>query len=335
MMAEVNMWMVRAGQGGRQADEFREKGHVGIGWEEIGDLSAFADKASLVQEYRSRFPDWPDGRRLSAASQLIRFRDEMAAGDRVLTYDSSRRIYHVGTITGEYRHDTAVLPPCENVRAVEWQAELDRDRLSLAARNSLGSTLTLFRLSDAVRQEIEALLSGQATAPVPAEEQDDGEDEEALLKRYREEAVEIIKDRVSRLDAWEMQSLVAGLLRAMGYKTRESSPGPDRGVDVIASPDGFGFESPRIVVEVKHRPHTAMGAQEVRSFLGGRHGDDKGLYVSTGGFTKEARYEADRAKIPLMLMDLNGLVTALMEHYDHADSETRALVPLTRLFWPA
>jgi len=39
----------------------------------------------------------------------------------------------------------------------------------------------------------------------------------------------------------------------------------------IASQDGFGFENPRIVVEVKHRSKTAMGAQEIRIFLGGRH----------------------------------------------------------------
>ncbi len=68
--------------------------------------------------------------------------------------------------------------------------------------------------------------------------------------------------------------------------------------------------------------------------LGGRHGDDKRLYVSTGGFSRGARYEADRAKIPLMLMDLDGLVTALMAHYDEADSETRALVPMTCVYWP-
>ena len=38
-----------------------------------------------------------------------------------------------------------------------------------------------------------------------------------------------------------------------GYKVKISEPDPDRGVDVMASPDGFGFESPRIMVEVKHR----------------------------------------------------------------------------------
>jgi restriction system protein len=146
--------------------------------------------------------------------------------------------------------------------------------------------------------------------------------------------MEFIKDRVSRLGHREMEELVAGILRSMGYKTQQTDPGPDRGIDILASPDGFGFESPRIVVEVKHRPNTAMGSQDLRTFLGGRHDQDKGLYVSTGGFTKDARYEADRAKIPLMLMDLDGVVSTLMEHYENADSRVRTLVPLTRVFWP-
>jgi restriction system protein len=99
-----------------------------------------------------------------------------------------------------------------------------------------------------------------------------------------------------------MQELVAGVLRAMGYKTRVSPAGPDRGRDIIASPDGFGFQPPRIVVEVKHRKGT-MGAPEVRSFVGGLRQNDNGLYVSTGGFTREARYEADRTNQNLTLMD--------------------------------
>ncbi len=38
-----------------------------------------------------------------------------------------------------------------------------------------------------------------------------------------------------------------------------------------------------------------MGSKEIRAFLGGRKQGDKCLYVSTGGFSKDAHYEADRA----------------------------------------
>ncbi len=117
--------------------------------------------------------------------------------------------------------------------------------------------------------------------------------EDDVFESMASRAHEFIKDKVNELTWEEMQELVAGLLRSLGYKTRVSEVGPDRGKDIVASPDGFGFEAPRIVVEVKHRKG-AMGAPEVRSFLGGRNPQDKGLYVSTGGFTREARYEAEK-----------------------------------------
>ena len=107
----------------------------------------------------------------------------------------------------------------------------------------------------------------------------------------------------------------------------------NRGVDIIASKDGFGFEPPRIVVEVKHRAGS-IGAEQIRSFLGGRHKDDKGLYVSLGGFTKDARYEAERAPVPLTLMDVDLLLDTIVDHYEQLDSETRVLLPLTKMYWP-
>jgi restriction system protein len=77
-----------------------------------------------------------------------------------------------------------------------------------------------------------------------------------------------------------------------------------------------------------------MGAPEIRSFLGGLRGDDRGLYVSTGGFTKEARYEAERASVPVNLIDLEYLASLLVQHYESLDAEGKALVPLTRVYWP-
>ena len=110
---------------------------------------------------------------------------------------------------------------------------------------------------------------------------------EDVFKNISEKAVDFTKDHVHALDWSDLQDLVAGLLRAMGYKTRVSPAGADRGQDIVASPDGFGFEAPRIVVEVKHR-QGAIGSQAIRGLLGGRHPQGKGLYVSTGGFSKDA-----------------------------------------------
>ena len=62
--------------------------------------------------------------------------------------------------------------------------------------------------------------------------------------------------------------------------------------------------------------------------------DDKGLYVSTGGFSKEAKYEAERANVPVTLLDLDDLAETLTQNYETLDPETRRLVPLRRIYWP-
>jgi restriction system protein len=136
--------------------------------------------------------------------------------------------------------------------------------------------------------------------------------------------------------SWEdMQSLVAGVLRAMGYKTKISDEGGDRGKDIVASRDGLGLEPPRIYVEVKHQK-AQMGAPEIRKFIGGRNAqNDRCVYVSTGGFTTEAKYEAERSNVPLTLVDGDDLVDLLTEYYELSDSETRTLLPLRKTYWPA
>jgi len=332
----MTLWMVRSASGGRLADEFVEKGFVALGAAPVGDLVQFRDKQALLEALEKQRPEHKPGKRQAAASQLIRFRDGIERGDKVITYDSSRRVYHVGEISSNYQNQPGMIADFQHYRAVAWEGEVERDVLSARARNSLGSTLTLFRIPDDVANEILRALAGHVAPEPESEELEDSEseDEDALLQGYRVRAREIIKDRINRLEWREMEELVAGVLRSMGYKTRISGEGSDLGIDILASPDGFGFESPRIIVEVKHRSGTAIGSKDIRNLVGGRHASDKGLFVSTGGFTKDARYEADRANIPLMLWDLNDLVQALVENYENADQETRTLIPLTRLFWP-
>lgn len=325
------MWKVAAARGGVLFDAFKENTVVAIGWPRFGDLSRYRSRDELVQEYFRLNPDASKAKAAHAVGQLYRFVHEIAEGDRVLTYDPSRRVYLVGTIASDYCHEPALIEELPNIRRVKWEGEVSRDALSVVAKNSLGAISTLFRASDEAAADVERALRGE---PRIVERSEEETEDEEILKEIEDRALEFIKDQVNSLDWEEMQELVAGLLRSMGYKTRVSPRGPDRGKDITASPDGFGFENPRIIVEVKHRPGTTMGSQAIRSFLGGRHPDDKGLYVSTGGFSKDAYYEAERANIPLTLMDIEDLVEAVLEQYEKMDIETQRLVPLKRIYWP-
>lgn len=330
------MWMVRAGRGGELIERYREDGRVGLGQggESLGPLQyGTLGKTEIQGHLRAKFPAWKEGKVFNAAGQLHRFFNEVAEGDGVVTYDPETREYLLGTITGPLEYQSIEQLPY--TRKVKWHGKVSRDGLSAAARNPLGSTLTLFRVPDEVAAE---LITGKraldATTPVVSSSVSPSAAEVlAEADDPSERALELLDDRINSLDWEELQDLVGGILRAMGYKTRVSPRGPDRGVDIFASPDGLGLQEPRIFVEVKHRQQT-MGAQELRSFLGGRKEGDRCLYVSTGGFTKDARYEADRSNIPLTLVDLPLLRDLVLDHYERLDETSRRLVPLTRIYWP-
>ena len=329
----MTMWMVRAESDGSLFRPFIDEGLVAIGWPDVGDLSRFESREAIAAQLRIEDPGRSAGAYTAVSGVLFRFLREMQAGDSVISYEPTRRIYAVGKLKEDYRFDAGFDPDYPNVRPVDWTAEdISRDALATATKNTLGATLTVFRLPETAEQDVWEAASGEQDGPSEDEDAADAE-EKLLLESLESQSIEFIKDRIIGLDWENLQVLVAGLLRAMGYKTRISALGPDRGKDVVASRDGFGFESPRIVVEVKHRKEQ-VGAPEVRSFVGGRHMDDKGLYVSTGGFSKEAKYEAERAKVPVTLLDLDDLAETLAQNYESLDAETRRLVPLRRIYWP-
>ncbi|WP_456445858.1 restriction endonuclease [Thiolapillus sp.] len=328
-------WMVRAEVGGKYFNDFKEKGIVAVGWSELGDLSSLKNREAFRDAVKAQWPSWNRMAVGQSTGMLYRFVREMKKGDRVLTYDPSRRVYLIGKIVSDYFYDPDLIEEDPNNRKVEWLDEIPRDNLKVTTKNSLGSIATLFQLPEEAVEDIEGILLGDSTKKETDTEADEADEIESLLKDIQSKAIEFTKDRVSKLEWDEVQELVAGLLRTMGYKTRISPAGPDRGKDIVASPDGFGFESPRIVVEVKHRPGSSMGSQEIRSYLGGRHKNDKGLYVSTGGFTKDAYYEAERANIPLTLMNMDELVETIIEYYDTLDINTQRLIPLKKVYWPS
>lgn len=326
-------WLVRAGRGGRYASEFKSQKLVAIGWVEAGNTLTLKTREEFFAKMQQAYPDASKPKQHNSASQVYRFVREIRENDRVITYDSERRVYLIGTFRGEPRFDPNLFDQeFTTFRHVDWKDEISRDELPLGARNTLGSTLTLFKVPTETVSEIDKLITGQSITTDIAE--DDDLEESNLRETLQSQSIELTKDRLAKLDWDQMQELIAGLLRAMGYKTRVSPSGPDRGKDIVASPDGFGFEQPRIIVEVKHRKGQ-MGSNDIRSFLSViRHAGDKGLYVSTGGFSKDAHYEAERAVNPITLMDMDSLVEAIIEHYENMDLETRVLLPLRKIYWP-
>jgi restriction system protein len=328
----VNCWMVRAGRGGIYSEEFA-KGYVAIGWSLLGDLTQYKSDDSLREKYLSTYVNQKPGATANAIAMILKFRDQIKANDYLVSYNSETREYLIGRDKGEYKYEQGVIGDYPNLRTVNWIDTVGRDSLSQKSRNSLGSTLTLFSINQSVVDELLAVLEGK---PVSVSSTDI-EIEEGDIAQLKDETIgqshELIKDKVAALSPEEMEELTASILRAMGYKAKVSPKGPDRGVDVIASPDGLGLTQPRIKAEVKHRDGS-MGAPAIRGFIGALREGDSGLFISTGGFTREARYEAERSTFPLTLIDLDDLADLIVSHYESFDLDGRALIPLVRIYWP-
>ena len=328
--------MVRAGENARLFGEFKKQSIIAIGWDGVGDLTSVNTQKEVKDLTKEVFKNEKPGYINIVSGQINRFRFEFKEDDYVATYSPEDRVYLVGQITGQYVYNKSSVE-YHHTRKVKWLGEVSRDLLSTSTKNTLGAISTIFEIGNDAKDEIINLVGKTKSEPTNVDLKNieiKSDDELDVLKNdIKIKAHEFIKDQLLKLSWDDMQRLVAGILMAMGYKTRISPVGPDRGRDVIASRDGLGLEDPRIVVEVKHR-NGQMGASEIRSFTGGLRAGHKGLYVSSGGFTKEAKYEAERSNIPLTLINLDELVDLIVQYYDQFDSETRILIPLTKIYWP-
>jgi restriction system protein len=318
--------MVRAGEGAYLIDDFKEKNYVAIGWNELGNINNISSKAELKELIKEKELYRKESQINTAAGQLYRFVFEIKKGDYVISYDPNNRFYLVGEVLTDCIYDKKI-GEYHKYRKVEWKGTVNRDDLKPSTKNTLGAISTIFSINENAATEIIKLLKGEVV--VEEIEQEDIEDiKEDMVFR----ASELIMDKLINLDWEEMEKLVAGILRGMGYKTFITER-VDRGKDIGASPDGLLLEDPRILVEVKHRKGK-MGAEAIRGFITLLKSGRKGLYISTGGFSKEAKYEAERSNEQLTLIDANKLVQLIIENYDNFDVDTKLLIPLTKIYWP-
>ncbi|KGR83642.1 restriction endonuclease [Lysinibacillus boronitolerans] len=321
-------WMVRAGDHNELIETWLNNNIASVGWPAIGNPKEYATKKDLISVANQVYEERKPSTRQSQMSQVWRFINEIKIGDRILSYSKEKREYIIGTVEQEHFHNTAIgNPDYPNHIKVKWEDKrISRDSLSQAAKNTLGSILTIFRV-DNLKNEIEKLISNYPLSVEPDTEAED----EAVIEDLIGKSTTLIADKIDALDAWQLQDLVGGLLQAMDYNVKVSPKGPDGGVDVLAYKDAFGFEKPIIKVQVKHRKSSA-GSPEIQQLLGADPIQGNSLFVSTGGFTNQALAVAKHSAVKTL--DLDDLVELVVEWYEKMPNEVRALIPLKRIYIP-
>ncbi|QUJ73837.1 restriction endonuclease [Haloarcula marismortui] len=246
-MSGSRAWMVRAGNDNELIDQFSEQDWIAIGWSEMGNLSELNSREAVKSKYQDEHPKQSPHKVGVNGGQLHRFTNIIDQGDLILSYDKSVREYLVGTVTGPYEYKPEdVIEDYPHIRRIEWVDQIDRDEFSRPARNTLGSTLTVFSLDD-IREEIEEIRSGTRRTDEPETSEEGGEDQPPFHKDVESRADELISDHIAHIDAEEMEDLTAALLEAMGYHAQTTEAGADHGIDVEAHPDSLGFEDPAVL----------------------------------------------------------------------------------------
>lgn len=224
---------------------------MAIGWIRMSDVSQMPSRVEFKSGYLAAYAERNPRAAPMQAGQVLRFAREIRVGDYALTYLKAEREVLIGVGEGEYEYlQKPYLDHYPHVRRVQWLQRVSRDCFSASAKSSLGSIMTVFNLDDHVDEIHRLAVSADIGSPQPEEEQEVGP---PFVDEVKAQADELVSDLISRLDPYEFQDMVAGLLRAMGFRAVSCSPGPDRGVDIVAHPDPSGFERPHIKAQVIRR----------------------------------------------------------------------------------
>lgn len=195
------------------------------------------------------------------------------------------------------------------------------------------------RLYDVWKRSRPAALAKDEEAPEPSP---DGDGEAATrevaqtFEDSEEAAWNEVEEFLTSMNPYDLQELVADLLRAMGYHVAwVAPPGRDGGVDILAFNDPLGTRPPRVKVQVK-RQQTSVSVDGLRSFMALLGEDDVGVFVNAGGFTRDAQEEArTQEKRRISLLDLEKLFDLWVEHYKKLDDAARRRMPLKPIYFLA
>jgi restriction system protein len=133
----------------------------------------------------------------------------------------------------------------------------------------------------------------------------------------------------------EPSELIAALLTVDGFKCRNSPPGADGGVDILAGTGALGMDSPKLVVQVKSQ--TSAVSDVVLQHLNGaihRYQADRALLVTCGGVTGPAKAYLESQYFNIRVWTMGDIRNQIYKHYERLDSEMKTQLPLKQIWVP-
>lgn len=308
--------------------EYFEKGFISMGWPKLPDLSKINTKTELAKIYEEYYPGERKMQLAIHVGQIWKFVKEAKIGDFLIFPNKEKSTVHVGKITGDYNylHENPIL---KQNRKVSWINEYPRSTFDLDLLNSFGSLLTFARVrKDKAFERITRMVEGKNNSI-----QEIGESDELFYNLETEATDRIIKFIEQKFSGHPLADIINEILIAKGFVTKVSEPGPDGGVDIMASPIPLGFNDPRIIVQVKSSSKTED--VKVLRELGGvinKFNAEFGILAIWGGLTRAAQTEADDSFFSIRIWDQLKIVNEILSNYDTFSDEMKIKLPLKQIW---
>jgi restriction system protein len=333
--------MVRSGSHGEYEKQFLQDKRIYFQWEHLeADLSAPSDKDQMFELLKSFYANEGDDRVWNWTRQAWQFAKDMQPNDWVVMPSKLKPAIHIGRITGAYKYLPTGEERLKHSRTIDWFAQdIPRSNFDQDLLYSFGAFLTVCRISrNDAEARVKAMAQNQWKSTLPATVTQATQEAIDPTANAVADIEQVAQDGIAKLIAAKFKGhglarLVDAVLKAQGYTTHLSPPGPDKGIDILAAPGALGFGKPRICVQVKSEDQPADSAT-LNQLIGAMQNvqADQGLLVSWSGFKSSVDKETPAQFFRVRLWDQSDVIAHLLEHYDKLDEDFRAELPLKRVW---
>ncbi len=323
----MTLWLVRAGRHGVQEQDALENNVITIGWNELGDLSNIKDKESLTKLYFEVNPNAKKRQAANEVGQIWRFVHEIQKGDLVALPLRLQSGIAISKVKGDYEYKE-LTNNTKHIRHVKWLKTIPRSAFDQDILYSLGAFMTVCKIerNEAENRVRNLLQKGEIEINSKTESP-----EVIDIEGYAKD--QIVKHIGAKFKGHDLPRLVDAILQAQGYVTKQSPPGPDGGVDILAAAGPLGFDQPRVCVQVKSS-ESVVDVKVIRELQGvmAKVRAEQGLLVAWSGFTNKAAQEARDAFFSIRLWDQGNLLDEIFKYYERFNDELKAELPLKRIW---
>jgi restriction system protein len=305
---------------GQYTSQFVSGQYVAIGWLNGQDLTHIQDRQEIKQICKAENPSIDSNLVIGQqAGQVARFLLDIKPGDYVITPAADTNTLHYGQVQPDPYFLAAEADGCPFTqrKRVAWSTTttLRRDTLSIPMQHTLGSSLTVFQISNDA-EFFEAINRPELAPP-------------AVIQQTHNTTEQVLK-RILSLDATEFELLVMHLLTAVGFEAQHTGKPHDGGVDVRGLLNVANLAKIELVVQVKrYQLTTRISAKDVKALRSSIPAGAQGAFVTTADFQPAALDMATEPGYP-RIGTVNGrqLVDLLTEHWSDLPEDVKERLQL-------